>query len=126
MTKILVVDDEEDVAELVAEVLIKEGFRVDIAHSGSQALALLDKQSYDVLLSDLNMPEVDGRGLFESVGRSHPDLVQRLGFITGDTMGEASQSLLQESQRPYLEKPVSPDEVRNLVYGILSDAKEAD
>ncbi|MEM7302772.1 MAG: ATP-binding protein [Pseudomonadota bacterium] len=123
--KILVVDDERDVGELVAEVLIREGFDVDVVHSGSQALNCLAAASYDVVLSDLNMPDVDGRGLYETVGRDFPSMSNRLGFITGDTMGEASQRLLQESQRPFLEKPVSPREVRDLVYGILEDVKDA-
>lgn len=121
----LVVDDEADVAELIAEVLSKDGFEVSIARSGAVALELLRQHQYEVLLSDLNMPGIDGRGLYEHLVREHPDLLARTGFVTGDTMGKASQSLLQESQRPYLEKPVSPDEVRRLVYGMLDGTRKA-
>ncbi len=116
----LIVDDEVDVAELIAEILKKEGFRVDLAHSGTHALEMLADRTYDLLLSDLNMPELDGRGLYESIRDGHPDVLERTAFITGDTMSVASLSLLQESKRPYLEKPISPAELRELVYGILN------
>ena len=120
----LVVDDEEDVADLIAEVLTKDGFDISIAHSGTEALAHLEKCTFDVLLSDLNMPEMAGSGLYEVLVRKFPEMANRTGFITGDTMGKASQNLLQSSQRPYLEKPVSPAELRNLVNEILRNAKE--
>lgn len=119
--KALVVDDEVDVAEFVSEVLANEGFEVTTAHSGQEAIACLEKDKYDVLLSDLNMPDVDGRGLYNALVSDFPDLVDHCAFITGDTMGKASQALLKELDRPYLEKPVSPDELRSLVYGILGD-----
>ncbi len=120
----LIVDDEAEVAELNAEILSKSGFEVEVVHSGAQAISRLDKGRFDILLSDLNMPEVDGRGLYEYLVENIPEMVQRTGFITGDTMGRSSQTLLQESQRPYLEKPASPQELRQLVDGILKDLKD--
>ncbi|MDA4845724.1 hybrid sensor histidine kinase/response regulator [Hoeflea poritis] len=119
----LVVDDEVEVAELIAEILKKEGFRVTLAHSGDEAVERLGEERYDLLLSDLNMPSLDGRGLYETIRDRHPYLIDKTAFITGDTMGAASQSLLRESQRPHLEKPVSPAELRELVYGILNSEK---
>ena len=122
----LVVDDETDVAELIAEVLTKDGFNVDVAHSGAQAVTYLKQNIYEFLLSDLNMPELDGRGLYDFLTTDIPDMVARTGFITGDTMGVSSQKLLQESQRPYLEKPISPNELRELVNDILNNPKDED
>ncbi len=122
--RILIVDDESDIAELNAEILSKSGFEVGVVHSGAQAISRLNEEDYDILLSDLNMPEVDGRGLYEYLLESKPHMIERTGFITGDTMGRSSQTLLQESQRPYLEKPVSPRELRQLVDGILNDLKD--
>ena len=122
--RVLVVDDEADVGEFVVEVLLKEGFHVDQAQSGKYALECLQNNQYDVVLSDLNMPDVDGRGLYQALSTDYPELARRTAFITGDTMGASSQKTLQESRRPYLEKPVSPDELRKLVYSLLSDGKE--
>jgi signal transduction histidine kinase/PAS domain-containing protein/ActR/RegA family two-component response regulator len=122
--RILVVDDETDVGDFIAEVLRKEGFDIDVAQSGRDAFDFLENNAYDAVLSDLNMPGVDGRGLYERLSNDFKELAQRTAFITGDTMGETSQKLLQSSKRPYLEKPVSPNEVRKLVYDLLSDVKE--
>ena len=119
-TGILVGDDEVEVGELASMVLAKQGYQVDVVNSGLEALKLLEKNSYDVVLSDLNMPGVDGRGIYDSIRRDYPDLLEKLAFMTGDTMGSASQHLLKESKRPYLEKPVSPADLRQLVEGLLS------
>ena len=121
---VLVVDDEEDVADFIGEVLARDGFTVEIAHSGADAIGQLETSHYDVLLSDLNMPDLDGRSLYETLKKDFPDMVPRTGFITGDTMGKASQAVLQDSQRPYLEKPVMPDDLRRLIQGILNDLED--
>ena len=119
----LVVDDEAGVAELIAEILTKDGFQVDVAGTGAEALQRLGAARYDVVLSDLNMPELDGAGLFDALVENHPDLAERTGFITGDTMGVASQEMLRRSRRPFMEKPVTPAELRRLVHELL-DHKE--
>ncbi len=116
----LVVDDEPDVAELISEVLKKDGFQVDVANSGSEAVRYLQAAEYDLLLSDLNMPEMDGRRLYEVLKTKYPKILQVTGFITGDTLGNSSRTLLQESKCPYLEKPVSPDGLRNLINEIFN------
>ncbi len=121
--KALVVDDEQEVAELVAEILSKDGFVVEVAHSGTDALGHLRKARYDMILSDLNMPEMDGAALFKTISAEFPDLVEHIGFITGDTMGLESQRVLRESQRPFMEKPVTPSELRRLVSELLDQAE---
>lgn len=124
--RVLVVDDEADVAELIAEILKKDGFSVDIANTGNDALGHLRRARYDLVLSDLNMPELDGAGLLHAIEGDFPGLVQRIGFITGDTMGAASQDVLQTSQRPFMEKPVTPSELRRLVQELLDQNEGAD
>ncbi|MEX0317161.1 MAG: ATP-binding protein [Ruegeria sp.] len=122
--RVLIVDDEQEVAALMAEALRRDGFLVEVAGSGDEALTKLETAGFDVLLSDLNMPGVDGRALFEALQARFPDMVGRTAFITGDTMGASSQAMLREAGRPYLEKPVAPRELRQLVQDILKDAKD--
>ena len=124
--RVLVVDDEIDVAELIGEILSRDGFSVDIVHSGIEALTHLEAGRYDLVLSDLNMPEMDGSELFQVLSDRHPDLVKRTGFITGDTMGGASQKMLREANRPFMEKPVTPSELRRLVQELLDQTEVAD
>lgn len=113
--RILVVDDETDVAELISDILQKDGCWVSHASSGQAALELLRNQEFNMILSDLNMPEMDGRKLFEAVRSEFPQLLSAIAFITGDAMGLASQKLLSEAGCPFLEKPISPAELRGLV-----------
>ncbi|WP_237215662.1 ATP-binding protein [Ruegeria lacuscaerulensis] len=120
----LVVDDEIEVGELNAEILRREGFEVDFVSSGEEALNRLQISSYDIFLSDLNMPGVDGRKIFEALRTRFPKMLKKTAYITGDTMGESSLGLLKESGLPYLEKPVSPSELRTLVGQLLADQKD--
>lgn len=117
---VLLVDDETDVTDLVREVLRKEGFAVDTTTSAEMALSLLQERSYALILSDLNMPGIGGRGLYEAILRTRPELARRVGFITGDTMSPQVGSFLETAARPFLEKPVSPNELRKLVHDMLA------
>lgn len=120
----LVVDDEIEVGELNAEILRKEGFEVDFVTSGAEALSRLDDGIYEVFLSDLNMPGIDGRKIFEALQARFPNMLRRTAYVTGDTMGANSLKLLEDSGLPYLEKPVSPSDLRALVKDLLADGQD--
>lgn len=122
--RVLILDDEDDVAELNAEILTRVGYRVDVFSHANQAADAMTREDYGLILSDLNMPEVDGRGFFEIIKRDFPHLVDRTGFVTGDTMGRASQTFLAEAKRPCVEKPVSPKELRGFVADIIAHAEK--
>ena len=113
--RVLIVDDEEDVAELNAELLTRVGYDTAHVSSGREALSLMEEDPFDIVLCDLNMPDLDGRAVFDAISQHHPHLVSKVGFITGDTLGRASQTFLAEAGRPFLEKPVSPSELRDFV-----------
>ncbi len=122
--RVLLVDDEEDVAELNAEILTRSGYFVDMFNLADDAIESLQNNAYQIILSDLNMPGTDGRGFFDAITQDFPDMVGRTGFVTGDTMGRASQTFLAEAQRPYIEKPVSPKELRAFVSEILNASEQ--
>jgi len=119
---ILVVDDEPDVAELLLDVLSREGHTIEIANSGKAALARIRNRSYDLVLSDIRMPGMDGPTLYRNLGRSRPGLQRRVVFITGDTLSPGIKSFLDESGRPYIEKPIRPQDVRALVGEVVGAA----
>lgn len=122
-TRVLIVDDEIDVADMNAEVLTRAGYAVEVANTAREGISLLRENAYDLVISDLNMPEIDGRGLYDAIKSEFPALSNRVGFVTGDTMGKASQKFLKEANQPYLEKPASPKELRAFVDGILGEAR---
>lgn len=123
--RILILDDETDVAELNAEILSRTGYNVDVFDHAEAALESMQQRDYALVLSDLNMPGLGGRGFFDMVARDFPGMKTRTGFITGDTMGRSSQAFLSEANRPFIEKPVSPKELRAFVTKILNDSKTA-
>ncbi len=118
-TRILILDDEADVAELNAEILERDGYQVDVFSTAAPAIESLRLHNYDLILSDLHMPEIDGRGFFEIIKDEFPEMITKTGFVTGDTMGRSSQSFLKEANRPCVEKPVSPKELRSFVAKLL-------
>lgn len=117
--RILVVDDEADVSDLIREILIRDGYQVEVAAAAETALELVDQKDFTLILTDLNMPGIGGRGLYETLLRKRPALSQRVGFVTGDTMSPQARGFLDGAGRPYLEKPIAPAELRKLAHSML-------
>jgi PAS domain S-box-containing protein len=113
--RVLVVDDEFDVSQIISDVLKHEGHNVEIAPSGHAAMEKIKRQRYDVILSDIRMPGMDGPALYQAIGAARPDLIEGLAFITGDTLSPKVKEFLDASKRPYLEKPIGPKDIRDLV-----------
>ena len=111
----LIVDDEPEVALLLAEGLQALGFRCEVADGGATARELLQQRDYDVVLCDLRMPDMDGPALFAWMADAKPHLTTRTAFVTGDTLGLAAGAFLAKSGRPVLEKPFLPAELRRLI-----------
>ena len=122
----LVVDDEREVGEMIADVLKRDGFKVVVAGSGEEALKQLNKRTFALILSDLKMPNMDGRRLFSHISECHPAEVNKLAFLTGDTISPDTQVFLRATKRPYLEKPIKPSDLRNFVSRLVSKPHERD
>lgn len=117
---ILVVDDEVDVAGIIRDALRAVGYQVDIANSGRAAIEQLRLRHYDAVLSDLRMPDLDGPALFQMLTEQYPAIVNRVAFITGDTMSPAVRQFLSQTGQPHIEKPVTPDELHKLVDQLMT------
>jgi CheY-like chemotaxis protein/two-component sensor histidine kinase len=112
---ILIVDDEEDVIMTLQDILEFDGHAVVTASSGGAAMKALDEQRFDAVLTDLRMQETDGISLFRHIADAHPGIVSRVAFVTGDTLSPDVRDFLAEAERPILEKPFRPDDVRALI-----------
>ena len=113
--KALVVDDEQEIAESLADFLSIEGFVCDIAVGGGAAQERLERGQYDLIISDLRMPGIDGPQLHAWIAAQRPDLLDRVAFATGDTLGVAAARFLDAVKRPVLEKPFMPDAVHRFL-----------
>jgi len=117
--KILVVDDEVHVAGVLAEMLAVDGHRIDVAQNGALALDRLRQSTYDLVLSDIRMPELDGLGLYQEVRRLHPEMSRRFVFLTGDRLSAETGRFLSTAGAPSLAKPFHLDEVLSVVRRML-------
>jgi two-component system NtrC family sensor kinase len=122
---ILIVDDEAEIREALAEILTGAGHRVEAASSGREALERMATEHYDVILTDIRMPDIDGRALYQEIERRWPRQAGRVIFVTGDTLASALHEFVSESGRPVIEKPFLPSEVRRIVAELATDGKAA-
>jgi CheY-like chemotaxis protein len=80
----LVVDDDAAVRAVVADALAPDGHAVDLAQDGVDALYLLKRRTYDVIVSDLRMPMLDGPGLYRALQQRYAAVLPRVIFVTGE------------------------------------------
>jgi two-component system NtrC family sensor kinase len=115
----IVVDDEPEIAVLLAEALRKAGYVCDVATGGREGQAMIAAHpgSYDALVCDLRMPDIDGPKLFRWISDHHPGLAERTLFVTGDALGPTAGRFLEKSGRPVLEKPFAPADVVRVIAG---------
>ena len=104
MACILVVDDEPDVADVVAAVLQRDGFEVETVHSGSAALDRLAAESYDLIVCDLVMPEVNGVVVYRAV-QQRPEPRPLMLFLSGYHDAGGYEEFLREAGVPSMPKP---------------------
>lgn len=112
---ILVVEDEPVIAQVCSRTLSAEGFQVEVAVNGRAALDMLDKKEYDLCIVDIRTPSMSGIELYEHLEKEHPVMTKRVIFSTGDVMSGNTKEFLEKTNRPYLPKPFTPDELRTLV-----------
>jgi two-component system NtrC family sensor kinase len=113
--RILVVEDEIEIAETLSEILTRMGFETEVVLNGEEALDRIGRSDYDLVLSDIRMPLLDGPGLYRALSQRNAQLINRLAFITGDSLSSEVQSFLRDTKRPCLEKPFLPADVMRLV-----------
>lgn len=107
MTLVLVVDDDSGARQAMEDVLTDEGYEVMLAEDGQRALEQLDGRMPSVLLTDLEMPEVDGERLIASVRTSHPELP--ILVITSRLVLDARREADRLGVVGYLNKPIEID-----------------
>src|SRR5262249_8611812 len=111
----LIVDDEAEVGFVLSEMLASLGMRCDVVTSGEMAIERLERRGYDLVICDMRLPGIDGPALYAWMAEHRPHLCARTAFITGDTLGQASERFLAQARRPLLEKPFLPSDVERLI-----------
>ena len=107
---ILVIDDDKIILDSLCEFLSLEGFRADGAETLKSALAMLEKENYALVLTDVNLPDGDGLELLDIIGNDYPQTVAIV--ITGYGTIESAVKAIKQGAYDYLTKPIIDDELR--------------
>ena len=111
--KLLVVDDEESLRITTAAIFEKEGYIVDTASSGDEAIELLSKTEYDLVLTDLHMEGGDGLSVLNQIKRQAPLTISVV--LTGFASVESAIAALQEGAYDYLIKPCDIESMKHTI-----------
>ena len=120
LARILLVDDDPMITELVVDMLGIEGYDVDTATNGIEALQKLERQRYDLIITDLHMPKLDGSGFYRELAQRKLHSLKRIIFLTGTTGVSEEHRFVQESGVPVLLKPFNVSDLIELVRRLLS------
>ncbi len=118
--RVLVVDDEEPVGNLLARLLRDLGHQPLVVTSGAEALEMIARETFDLVLTDVKMPGMSGFELHQQIKQRDPDLATRLVFVSGDTMSAATQARIAQSGNPYIAKPFAIERLETLVRALLA------
>lgn len=121
--QILVVEDEPVVGRACQRVLKPEGFEVDIAADGLVAMKMVDEKSYDVCLSDIKLPLMNGIEFYYHLEKEHPALAEKFIFTSGDIFSGNTSQFLEKVKRPFLAKPFTPDELIKVIRDICGSTE---
>ncbi len=117
--RILVVEDDPDVRSMMAEALSLDDHEVDIATDGAHALRLLDEYTYNLIVSDLRMPSLDGRELYRALQQRHGGDLPRVIFMTRQGYEPHHADFLFRTAEHVLAKPFDQKQLRDLVAQVL-------
>ena len=120
--RILLVEDDPTVALLIIDMLSLDGYGVDTAPNGIAALEKIEGRRYDLILTDLHMPEMDGAGLYRELAKRQTHPPQKIIFLTGTAGKSEAHRLVQESGLPMLRKPFNVVDLLELVRKTLGAA----
>ena len=125
MARILIIDDEPDLREAIKVALERMGHQIDAAENGDQGLAAVRSRAFDLVVTDVLMPEVDGLVVIQTINRERPDL-RILAMSGGGSRVPATYNLTVADKfgaDAVLPKPFGVEELENVVTRLLSSPK---
>ncbi len=117
---VLVIDDEQIVLDSIGKILREEGYRVETCLSGKRGIELAIRNEYDIVLTDIRMPDVGGMRVLRDVKRAKP--VQAVVMITAFATVKSAVQAIQLGADDYLEKPFTPDDLLRSIDKAIENA----
>jgi CheY-like chemotaxis protein len=124
LTRILLVDDEADILEILARVLESAGYCVDLASNGQMALEQVALKDYDLIITNIRMPVMGGEQFYRLLSTSFPRLSRKVVFCTGDIANPHTQHFLALTEAPVIFKPFQLRTVLEVVAWQLARERE--
>jgi len=118
--RVLAVDDEPAILDLLRKVLTPEGLEVHVALTGEEALELARARPFDAALLDLRMPGVDGWAVYRSLREQRHPLAEKVVFLTGDSVNTEAGRMIAETNLPCIHKPFDRQELIESLQAVLS------
>ncbi|MCD4689967.1 diguanylate cyclase [bacterium] len=117
--RLLIVDDEEMMRTFLREVLKEEGYDIELAVSGTEAVAMLEKGQYDIVLTDIVMPGLDGLGVVAAARKlpTEIDVIVMTGYASMETAVES----MKLGAADYITKPFNIDQIRIIVANVVKE-----
>ena len=123
--RILVVDDEDNLRDVLVEVLKRDGHEVDSAVDGAEGRLRAEEHRYDLVVTDLRMPNLEGPDLYRAIRERYADNPPRFIFMSANTGIEEYATFLAETGEPALEKPFNLADMRQGVQQDLAQKPRA-
>lgn len=123
--QILIVDDIQNILNTFRR-LLEEDQIVTLALGGREALSILEERgsSFDLIITDINMPDISGIDLYRYIKRNHPKLASQMIFITGSLSSKKINDFFGDKKNPCLEKPFTPEALNEAIASVCPAIKE--
>ncbi|MCJ7458262.1 MAG: GAF domain-containing protein [candidate division Zixibacteria bacterium] len=112
---ILAIDDEQSILDILMDTLQQEGHQVDVASNGRTGLSKVKASDYDLIITDIKMPDFDGRRFYEEVKKYSEELAKKIIFTTGDLANPETEAFLDRVKQPCIPKPFDLEEVKQTI-----------
>ena len=111
--RVLIIDDDMDMCTLLSRFLSRNGYDTDVAYSGQKGIAKFEEESFDVVLCDYRLGNMDGKEVLMSVKKIKPDAIVLI--ITGYSDIKTAIEVIKQGAYDYITKPLIPDEVLSVL-----------
>lgn len=120
--RVLLIDDEPTILDLLKAIIEGMDHQVCMTSDARMALEKIRHKHYDLIISDMRMPNINGKAFYEIVGELRPEFRQRIVFTTGDVINPEIQSFIRETRCQYIRKPFTPGEVKRFISNFFMNA----
>jgi len=121
---VLVIEDEASLRNFVCDALEVEGYTAVSSESADRAVEILKDRHFNVIVSDMKMPGMSGQNFYTYVQKYHPQLAEKIVFMTGDVLGRETQGFFKITGCRYIEKPFEIDDLMIVLGELLQEEKK--